>query len=207
MAQQLVTLDSLRSYARGLDERVADKNKYSDAWIDAKINAGYELCATKRQFFHNEEVLPLKQYIIDGTLEFEVEMGEDVAGWKFIQIDPKSATNYNSELSTPTTAITYKVGNDNKVLVTIVPGLDPSVGYSITFSYYFFPRTTSGDQYFSTDIYHAVRHGIASSVYDALRDYEKRDNFDTQLDYNAKTATNGLDYDAGGITKSNWIDI
>ncbi len=207
MSQVKVTLDSLRSYARSLDKRVADKNKYSDAWVDSKIDAAYELVATKRQFFHNEEVLPLEEYILDGTLKFEVEMDEDVAGWKYIQVDPQTMANYNSEFATRTTAVTYQVTPDNKVMIELEPGLDATVGYLITFSYYYFPKAATGDQYFSTDVYHAVRHGIASTVYDALRDYEKRDNFDTQLDYNAKTAVNGLDYDAGGITKANWTLI
>jgi len=195
MAQVLVTLDSLRSYARSLDERVRDKNKYPDSWIDSKINAGYELVATKRQPFFKEEVLDLNPYIIDGTDKFEAEMAEDVAGWKQVFATSPRAN-----------AIRWVTTPDNKTMIDLdTNSLSPNDENLITFQFYYFPHTKTGDQYMSTDVYHMVRHGIASSVYDALHDYERRDNFDAQLDYNARTMVNALDYDGESVRKSNWI--
>ena len=207
MSQDLVTLDSLRSYARGLDNRVKDKNKYTDGWVDSKINAAYELVATKRQPFINQEILDLTQYILDGTTEIEAEMDEDVAGWKNISYEiqnHKAEDPYWVGQIPRTSAVTWEVSPDNKVQITLEEGLDATKGYTMTFDYYFFPKTTSGDQFMSTDVYHMLRHAIASSVYDALRDYEKRDNFDNQLEYNSRTMTNGLDYNANGVVKGNW---
>jgi len=190
----LVTLDTLRNYARGLDERLNNKTKYPDTWIDSKINTGYELVSSKRQPFLNEEVLDLTQYIIDGTAKFEVEMDMDVGGWK--QVFPTSA---NPE------AIHWTTKPDNKTVVNLdINSLKPQDENLLTFQYYYFPSTTTGDQYFSTDIYHMVRHGIASAIYDALHDYEKRDDFDRQLEMGARSAVNGLDYDAFNVVGNNF---
>ena len=190
----LVTLDSLRTYSRGLDERLRDTRKYPNTWIDGKINAGYELVSTKRQPFLNEEVLDLTEYIVDGTSKFEVEMDHDVNGWKQIF----------STTSAPQ-AIRWTVKPDNKVVIDLdIDSLRANNENLLTFQYYYFPKTATGDQYFSTDIYHMLRHGIASSIYDALHDYERRDSFDQQLELQSRTVINGLDYDAEPVRKSNW---
>ncbi len=190
----LVTLDSLRSYVRSLDERLKNKNTYPDTWIDNKINTGYELVSTKRQPFFNEEVLDLTQYIIDGTAKFEVEMDHDVGGWKQV-----FATSANEQ------AITWVTKPDNKTVIDLdIASLKATDENLLTFQYYYFPSTDTGDQYFSTDIYHMVRHGIASAVYDALHDYERRDSFDKQLMNGVREAVNGLDYDGESVRKGNW---
>ncbi len=190
----LVTLDSLRKYVRSLDERLRNTNTYSDDWVDGQINIGYELVSTKRQPFLNEEVLDLTEYILDGTAKFEVEMDMDVGGWKKV-----FATSVNQ------TAIRWTVKPDNKVIVNLdIPSLNATNENLLTFQYYYFPKTSTGDQYFSTDIYHMVRNGIASSVYDGLHDYEKRDMFNGKLAEDVREAVNGLDYDAENVRKSNW---
>ncbi len=190
----LVTLDSLRTYARGLDERLEDSKKYSDAWIDSKINTAYEMIGTKRQPFLGEDVLDLKEYIEDGTAKFEVEPDEDVNGWKQVFV-----TSGNPE------AITWTIKPDNKVIINLdIDSLNSTAENLITFQYYYFPNTKTGDQYFSTDVYRMVHQGVASSIYDALHDYEKRDNFDNQLEMQSRTMVNGLDYDAEPVRKSNW---
>ncbi len=196
MAQILVTLDSLRAYARSLDERLVNVQKYNDAWVDSKINAAYELVATRRQPFIKEEVLDLHDYILDGTAKFEIDMDEDLVGYRDIySTTPKP------------TAIRWNVTPDNKVMIELeVSLLDETEENLITLNYYFFPNTKTGDQYMSTDVYHMVRHGVASSIFDALQDYEKRDNYDQQLDYNTKTMVNGLDYFGDDVRKANWID-
>ncbi len=190
----LVKLDSLREYARSLDERLRDINKYPESWVDAKINTAYEMVSTKRQPFLNEEVMDLKQYIIDGTAKFEVETDYDVTGWKHV-----------FSTTPDPSGIRWTIKPDNKVIVDLdVNNLKSGEENLITFQYYYFPSTLTGDQYFSTDVYHMVRHAIASSVYDDLRDYEKRDNYANQLEVQARTVVNGLDYNADNVRKSNW---
>ena len=121
-------------------------------------------------------------------------MDMDVNGWKQV-----FATSANLK------AITWVTKPDNKTVINLdISSLKATDENLLTFQYYYFPHTETGDQYFSTDIYHMVRHGIASTVYDALHDYERRDNFDNQLEMQARTVVNGLDYDGENVRKSNW---
>ena len=196
MSQVLVAIDSLRTYARSLDNRLKNKTMYPDSWIDNKIDSGYEIVVTKRQPFIKEDVLDLTDYISDGVAKFEVEMDEDVAGYRDI---------YST--STDPTAIRWVKTPDNKIMIELdTANLNAADENLITFNYYFFPSTKTGDQYMSTDVYHMVRHAIASSVYDALHDYKRRDEFDVQLEYNSRTMVNGLDTYAEDSRKSNWVD-
>jgi len=190
----LVTLDSLRTYGRSLDERLRDVNKYPDSFIDSRINAGYELVSTKSQPFLNEEVVDLSTYIEDGTAKFEMEMDFDVNGWKQIYV---TSSNKN--------AITCVVKPDNIVIVNLdINSLKAEEENLITLQYYYFPNTKTGDQYFSTDILHMVENGIAEAIFDSLRDYKSRDNYRAQLNNNSKSIINGLDYDAFNVVKNNW---
>ena len=189
-----VTLDSLRTYVRALDERLRDIKKYPDTWIDLQIDTGYELVSTDSQSFLNEEVLDLSTYIADGTAKFEVEAAHDVAGFRQIFITSGNAN-----------AIQYTVKPDNKIVVDLaIASLDSIAENLITFQYYYFPRTDTGDQYFSTDIYSMVKYGIASTVYDSLHDYEKRDSFNQKLEISARSVVNGWDYFGNDVVKSNW---
>ena len=189
-----VTLDSLRVYVRALDERLRDEKKYPDTWIDLQIDTGYELVSTDSQSFLNEEVLDLATYIADGTAKFEVEAAHDVAGFRQIFITSGNAN-----------AIRYTVKPDNKIVVDLaIASLDSTAENLITFQYYYFPRTDTGDQYFSTDIYSMVKYGIASAIYDSLHDYEKRDNFNQKLEISARSVVNGWDYFGNDVVKSNW---
>lgn len=200
----LVTLDSLRNYARSLDERLVNTTKYSDSWIDSKINTGYEMVATKGQSFYMEDVVDLTEYISDQTWKFEFEMDHDVTGWKaaFYMQD----NNYMYDYPTASrfavgSPVAIQVKPDNKIEIDIDPAIRVDLTHTVTFQYYFFPNTKTGDQYFSTDVYHMVRHGIASATYDALRDYEQRDNYDKQLALQLKEIVNTHDLDAGSVTK------
>jgi hypothetical protein len=203
----LVTLDSLRSYARSLDERTKDTAKFSDSWIDSKINAAYEIIATAVQIFLKEDTVDLTEYINDGNYKFEIEFDNDIVGWKSAYYTRDGIYMYDYPIKTRFTVgdpVGILIKPDNKVIVDLAPDIRADMTHTIVFEYYYFPNTKTGDQYFSTDIYHMVRHAIASTVYDALRDYERRDNFDNQLARQIKTVVNGWDYDASNVRKGNW---
>ena len=207
MSQVLVTLDSLRSYARSLDARLRDTKTYPDSWIDSKIDTGYEIVSTGGQPFYKEVVLDLTEYITDGTQKFEVEMDEDVNGWKAAFYMKDNNYQYDFPIASRFTTgspVAIQIKPDNKVEIDLGTGLLATSYHTLTFQYYYFPHTKTGDQYFSTDIYHMVRHALASSIYDALHDYEKRDNFDNQLNKQLRSVVNGHDMDAGNIVSPNW---
>jgi len=203
----LVTIDKLRDYTRSLDERLINTTKYPDSWVESKINTAYELVATKAQSFLKEDVIDLADYITDGTWKFEIEMDEDVVGWKsaFYMKDNDYMFDYPVASRFPTgSPVAIQIKPDNSIIVDIDPSIRTDSTHTVTFQYYFFPNTKTGDQYFSTDVYHMVRHAIASSTYDSLRDFEQRDNYDKQLAMQVREVVNTHDMDAGNVSLPNW---
>lgn len=198
MAQLKITTKQLRDYTRSLDERLEDRYKYPDSWIDSKINAAYEMLSTYRQSFYAEEVLDLNQYILDGTEKFPVTMDGDVLGYKRI------FTNHNIHRLDPldlkvldANAITWNVMQDHTVEVMLdVNNLDPTTDNTITFQYYYIPTLAQEETFMSGDVYHMLRHAIQQTTWDALRDYEKANMAMQNFQESARTVINGLDIDS-----------
>ena len=169
-------------YVRTLDERLADTHKYTDDWCITKINTAYEIISTRRQPFLNEEVLDLNPYIIDGTEKFQVDMEYDVLGYKRIFVTPAESL-----------AVQTKVRPDNIVDVTLeIQQLISTDENTLTFQYWYIPTAPSVETYMSADVYHLLRHGMESSVYESLRDLEKMAWADDKIEKSARTVINGL---------------
>ena len=198
MAQVKVTTQQLRDYARSLDERLEEVQKYSDSWIDSKINAAYEMLSTYRQSFYAEEVLDLNPYIEDGTEKFSVTMDGDILGYKRI------FSNHNIHLLDPldlgvqnADAIMWHVQQDNTVEVYLkTDQLDATSENTLTFQYYYVPTIAAEETYMSGDIYHMLRHAIQQTVWDALRDFEKANMAMANFQESVRTVINGLDNDS-----------
>ncbi len=189
--QLKVTIQQMRSYIRSLDERLADTVKYSDAWCDAKIGTAYEITATKRQPYLNQEVLDLNPYIEDGTEKFQVDMDKDVQGYKRIFLSLNGA-----EVVVAQTGIRWTPEEDQSIHIDLVPSsFDTTSENTLTFEYYFFPTAPQSETFISADIYHMLRHGMEVAVYESLRDFEKMREGQQKLDESARTAVNGLDID------------
>jgi len=195
MSQMKVTIDALRSYARSLDERLEEKAKYSDDWIDSKINTAFELVATHRQPFLGEEVIDLNPYIEDGTSKFRVEMDEDVLGYKRIYPNTNRIIPLDQTEEDILKLIDWSVNPDHSVDIILSPGLTTDEPHTLTFQYYYIPTVPENEMYMSADIYHMVRHGIQQSIWDALRDFQKADMAMVNLMEQVRTVINGLDID------------
>jgi len=191
--QLKITLNQMISYIRSLDERLLDTRKYTDEWCTGKINTAYEVIATRRQPFLNEEVLDLNSYIIDGTEKFQVDMDYDVQGYKRIFVTPEGSL-----------AVTFTVRPDNIIDVFLdVGAMDSTDENTLTFQYYYMPTAPTEETYLSADVYHMLRHGMEFAVYEALRDMEKFQWAQQKIEDSAKTVINGLDIDVNndGWTK------
>ena len=188
--QTKVTIDQMRMYVRSLDERLIDTTKYPDSWVDGKISTAYEITATRRQPYLNQEVLDLSEYIEDGTEKFQVDMEEDVQGYKriYFAID-------GSEVTTGQDSVTWTVEEDQSVHVVMNSSLPTGSIYTIVFEYYYFPTAPPSETFISADVYHMLKHGMEISVYETLRDFEKMTVAQTKLEDSAKTVVNGLDID------------
>jgi hypothetical protein len=198
MAQITVTKDSLRAYTRSLETRLYNKAKYSDTWIDETINTGFAITTEKRQPFYQQEVLDLAQYITDDTSKFEVEMSEDVIGWRNIYYSRDNTVEF-------TDAATYRLMEDNKVIIDIIPSQLISKSNTFTFEYYFAPKVTSvTDMFMSSDIYQLLKYGIGIAAYQNLHDEKSEATMLQRFEMAAKQAVNGLDIYANGVVKANW---
>ncbi len=198
MAQIKVTIEEMRTYVRSLDERLEDKQRYPDTWVDGKINTAYEVVSTRRQPFQSEEVLDLNPYIIDGTEKFQVDMDYDVLGYKriFVTIDePAPSTDYYQQ-GIQSQGVEWKVRPDHIVDVFLTPSaFDTSIANTLTFQYYYIPTAPETETYMAADVYHMLRHGMEFSVYEALRDIEKFQLAQSKIEGSAKSIINGLDID------------
>jgi len=204
MAQIKVTIDQMRSYARSLDERLTDRQKYVDRWIDSKINAALEMLATYRQSFYAEEVLDLTPYIIDGTDKFQTEMDGDVIGYKSIFLSNGQGLPNPLDLQYQIRpAITWTVNEDQSVeIVMDTNTLDPNDNHRITFQYYYIPTVPSTETYMSGDVWHMLRHAIQQTVWDALRDFEKANIAMANFKESTRTVVSGLD--TSGTVQHGW---
>ena len=184
-----ITTEEMRLKVRSLDERVRNTQKYPDLWIDNIINMGFELVATARQPFLNEEVLDLTQYIVDGTKTFQVDMKYDVLGYKRI------FTNAN---------VTYKVRPDNIVDIFLESTAIPTdVTPTITFQYYYIPIIPESETYMSRDVYQMLENGFEAALYDRLRDTEKYQLSMAKMNSKASMVINGLDIDVNAVDEWN----
>ncbi len=196
--QTKVTIDQMREYVRSLDERLINKQKYTDTWIDAKIATAYEVVSTRRQPFQNTETLDLKDYILDGTQKIQVDMEFDVLGYKriypvigeiHVDEEPYGLTSYTNDIKwkvRPDNIVDFELATDN---------LDASVPTVMYFEYYYIPQVPQAETYMSADIYHMLRHGMEFATYESLRDMEKFQWAQSKFEDSAKTVINGLDID------------
>ena len=67
------TLQDIRDVARSKDERLENKTKYPDSWIDSKIDSAFETAESGKQVFTSEDALDLAPYISDGVEKFLYE--------------------------------------------------------------------------------------------------------------------------------------
>lgn len=177
-----VTTDSLRIYVRSLDERIEEKAKYPDSWVDLRINEAYEMLSTYRQSFLNEEILDLKQHIIDGVSKLEIDLDYDVVGFKRIF----STSN----------KIKWEVTPDNVIHLTLdIDRINPDEDNLFTVQYYYFPTVVSTEVFMSADIYQMLRHAIQYTVWSEMRDIEKAGTAMARFMESARTVINGLDID------------
>jgi len=125
-------------------------------------------------------------------------MGMDVSGWREVYAEEDG-------VSTQTSAISYRIKEDNIVIIDIVPTeLDNGSTYTITFDYYYIPTSDFVETFLSGDVYHMTKHAIGMIAYEKIRDFEKEAIMQKRFDQSKRTVTNGLDYYAESCRKSNW---
>ena len=167
----LYTLQEIRNVARSKDIRLEDKKKYPDTWIDNKIEHAFETAESGRQVFSNEEVIDLKQYVLDGVAELDLDMDEEVH--ELYAIIP----NHEFE-------ITGKVNNDNSISVSLDVDklVDKKEDINLTVRYFYYPRLGFDSIFMKPEVYHYFRHCLYVNLYGSLRDKENEMYHQEQVD-------------------------
>lgn len=173
----IYNIDQLRTLARSKDERLADKDRYPDSWIDDKIEYGFEIAESAKQVFYTAEVYDLTADIAANLPETEI----------LLQREP----HFIFELNAPD-CFQVSVTANNHILVTILPTATASLVKTIEVKYFFYPTLPLVDIEMSPEIYHFFRHALYVSLYGALRDKENEAYHQSQVNTFVKKGTMGV---------------
>lgn len=169
----IYTIEQLRSVARSKDNRLADTNKYTDDWIDDKIDHAFETAESGKQVFKNEEIIDVKPFANDGVEKFVITPDEEVHAY------------YEVFTSHPTLA-SGKVENDNTISVTIdvdnVLAVSDDDECTITIRYFYYPHIPFESIFMESEVYHYWRHCLYVNIYGSLRDKENETYHQEQVD-------------------------
>jgi len=160
----IYTLAKLRTYARSIDERLANVTTYPDIWIDERIEEGMALAQDIKSVFYTKEVYDLTQNfkpIIDGgdgLSEVEIIMQKEVHSIYAIECD----LNYFTVTPTANNHVILSVGD-----LSIQP-----TDFKVTIRYFFYPTNPFTEIEMSMEMYRLVKSSIASTVFSWLSDKE-----------------------------------
>ena len=160
----IYTLAKLRTYARSIDERLANVTTYPDTWIDERIEEGMALAQDIKSVFYTKEVYDLTQNFKpildggDGLSEVEIIMQKEVHSIYAIECD----LNYFTVTSTANNHVILSAGD-----LSIQP-----TDFKVTIRYFFYPTNPFTEIEMSMEMYRLVKSSIASTVFSWLSDKE-----------------------------------
>ena len=160
----IYTLAKLRTYARSIDERLANVTTYPDTWIDERIEEGMALAQDIKSVFYTKEVYDLTQNFKptldggDGLSEVEIVMQREVHSIYAIECD----LNYFTVTPTANNHVIMSAGD-----LSIQP-----TDFKVTIRYFFYPTNPFTEIEMSMEMYRLVKSSIASTVFSWLSDKE-----------------------------------
>jgi len=160
----IYTLAKLRTYARSIDERLANVTTYPDTWIDERIEEGMALAQDIKSVFYTKEVYDLTQNFKpildggDGLSAVEIVMQREVHSIYAIECD----LNYFTVTPTANNHVIFSAGD-----LSIQP-----TDFKVTIRYFFYPTNPFTEIEMSMEMYRLVKSSIASTVFSWLSDKE-----------------------------------
>ena len=190
------TLQQIRDVARSKDERLENKTKYPDSWIDSKIDSAFETAESGRQVFVAEDSIDLQPYINDNVEKFLYETNEQAH--KITDI----VSNFPNHVKT-------RINNDNTVNVELDLDALRDKEVTMTFKYYYIPTSDFEEIFMQPEVYHYFRHCLYVGLYGSLRDKENELYHQAQVDRFIKEGSFGIqnDFDEFIPLKSNFYGI
>jgi len=155
----IYTLDQLRTYARTIDNRIEDVDKYPNTWLDYRIEEGLALAQETKPIFYTKETYDLTNSImVDGLTEMEI----------ILQKEPYAVLTVECSL----TFFDVVVQPNNHVVLTVKDSAPIPDDLTVTVRYFFYPTLPITTIEMTMEMYRLCKYTIAAIVYEHLRDEE-----------------------------------
>lgn len=152
------TLAKLRDYARNVDSRLEDTDKYSDAWIDERVEEGLALAQDiKQSLFFTTEKYDIESNIVDDGLD-EVEIVPQREVHSMWVID------YNVD------SYEVSVTANNHVIIKRIENTPVPKDFIITIRYFFYFTLPFTEVEMSMEVYKMCKSTIAATCFQWLKD-------------------------------------
>ena len=193
----IFTIAQLREYARSVDKRLEDTAKYSDTWIENRIEEGFAVAQDIKQVFFTKEKYSLEQNIVVDLLT-EVEI--------ILQKEPHSVLSVECDLNSFEVNITA----NNHIIISRIPDTPIPTDFEVIVRYYFYPTLPLTNIEMTMEMWKLVKDGIAVVLFQYLRDKESEQYHQAKAESYIVKSTFDLDKELLNIPqdrlwKSSWV--
>lgn len=155
----IYSIAKLRTYTRSVDKRLEDVDKYSDAWIDERIEEGMAIAQDIKPVFYTKEKYDLGANITVDLLDtVEIILQEEPSAIWAVECDQ----NFFDVTITP----------NNHIVLTVIEDAPQPEDYIVTVRYFFYPTMPMSNIEMSMEMWKLVKDGIAVACFQWLRDKE-----------------------------------
>lgn len=155
----IYTIAQLQEYARSVDKRLEDTTKYSDTWINYRIEEGFAIAQDIKPVFYTIEKYDLENNIVvDELTEVEIILQEEPHSVLAVECD----LNFFEVTTMPNNHVVLK-RRENVPLTT---------DFIVKVRYYFYPTLPITNIEMTMEMYKLVKDGIAIACFSLLHDKE-----------------------------------
>lgn len=162
----IYTLTTMRSYVRdALDNRLADSIKYSDTWVDTRIEEGLAIAQDiKQTLFYTKE-------------KYNIETNLTVDMLTAVEIIPQREVHTVWAVEYDTNALTLEITANNHVVIRRIENAPLPTDYNVTVRYFFYHTLPFTQVEMSMEVYKLVKYCIAIACFQYLQDKESEQYF------------------------------
>ena len=158
----IYTIAKIREYARSVDNRLEDTDKYSDTWIDDRIEEGLALAQDIHQIFYTTEL-----YDLTTNTDPVSEGGDGLTEVEIIaQEEPHSIYEVECDLN----YFTVEPTANNHVIVRVKANAPDVLDKTVLVRYFFYPTLPITQIEMSMEMYKLCKACIASNCFAMLSD-------------------------------------
>ena len=155
----IYTLAKLRTYTRSVDNRLSDAVKYTDTWIDERIEEGMAISQDIKSIFYTKEKYDLEANVtVDLLTEVEIILQEEPSTIYAVECDQEF--------------FDVQVTPNNHIILNVKENVPMATDFTVTVRYFFYPTMPMANVEMSMEMYKLVKDGIAVACFQWLRDKE-----------------------------------